>query len=476
MKTSKRYGVVIGVRDYSHVAPGNNLRYTSADAQRIYQSLRRHAGFSADCLHLLCDSPEQEFKDLAKSPSRSNILESINAVAKSAGPEDLVLIYFAGHGGEIGGNPYLLTNDTRMDVVKDTAVDVGLLNSYLQESKAKCIVRLFDACRISVGNARAFSSGMSRGLEEAILKHATGWGTFNSCSSGEYAFENPELEHGVFTYFLCEGLDGKAADEKGIVRWDRLVDYVKTSIAAFCKQQSSSQIPHAISDFSGSLELSQTKINENPTINVESHDASAALLGVVNRHVASLPIHVQDFVVTDDGGKLFFYNNALGYAQKCATQLSAPTLKVEVIGKGQLQNYDGNLWGLLNADIKALNLIKEAIGDNLTFEVILKPAQLVIPSSKLTVVCMRFNFFYWLWYSHQCIKTSAHTDWQPNPPQNTGFFTFKPSGVRKVEKIQEVMETILVKVTTDVDKWSQQSKQHFETRVQPLVKVSDIIS
>ena len=476
MKTSKRYGVVIGVRDYSHVATGNNLRYTSADAQRIYQSLRRHAGFSADCLHLLCDAPEEEFKDLAKSPSRSNILESINAVAKSAGPEDLVLIYFAGHGGEIGGNPYLLTNDTRMDVVKDTAVDVGLLNSYLQESKAKCIVRLFDACRIPVGDTRAFASGMSRGLEEAILKHATGWGTFNSCSSGEYAFENPELEHGVFTYFLCEGLDGKAADEKGVVRWDRLVDYVKTSLAAFCKQQSFSQIPHAISDFSGSLELAQTKIVEIPPNIKEPHDASTALLGVINRHVASLPTHVQDFVVTDDSGILFFYNNTLSHAQKCATTLRAPTLNVEVNGKGPLQNYDGNLWGQMTRDITSLSLNKEFTNINLTFEILLKPAQLVIPSSKLTVVCLRFNFFYWLWYAHQCIKTSAHTDWQPNPAQTTGFFTFKPSGVRKIEKLQEVIETILVRVTDDLDKWSQQSKQHFEARVQPLVKVSDIIS
>jgi len=476
MQTSKRYGIVIGVHDYAQVAPGNNLRYTAADAQRIYLSLREKAGFSVDNLHLLCDLPKEEFKNVAKSPSRSNILACVNEVARKAGPDDMVLIYFAGHGGEIGGNPYLLTNDTRMDVVKDTAVDVSLLNSYLQESKAQCVVRLFDACRIPVGDTRAFAQGMSRGLEAAILKHAKGWGTFNSCSSGEYAFENPELEHGVFTYFLCEGIDGKAADEQGVVRWDRLVDYVKTSIAAFCKQQSWSQTPHAISDFSGSLELARSKVIESaPTIR-EKHDNASALLGVIDRHVASLPVHVRDFVETRDGEILVLYNTAIGQVQKWATLVKTPTFDVAVTGKGVLQNFDGDLWSRMHQDVRSLNLTKEFQGETQVFEVMLTPSQLVIPSSRLVVVCARFLFFYWLWFSHQCKKTSAHTDWQPNPLMTSGFFTFKPSGIRKPEKIQEVLDTILARVTGDLDKWAEQSKKHFEVRVQPLAKVSDIIS
>jgi hypothetical protein len=474
MQTAKRYGIVIGVNDYSQVAPGNNLRYTSPDAQRIYLSLCGRAGFATDCLQLLCDTPKPELKDVAKSPSRSNILACVNEIARKAGPDDLVLIYFAGHGGEIGGNPYLLTNDTRMDVVKDTAVDVGLLNNYLQESKAGCIVRFFDACRVPVGDTRAFAQGMSRGLEDAILKHAKGRGTFNSCSSGEYSFERPDLEHGVFTYFLCEGLDGKAADEHGIVRWDPLVDYVKTSIAAFCKQQSRIQTPHAISDFSGSLELARTEIAKPAPATRERHDTPPALLGVIDRHVAGLPAHVRDFTLTTDGEILQFYNSLVGPAKNWATVLKAPGLDVSVEAKPGQRGFDGD--GSFAQDIATSGFNNEFTGQTHVIEVKLTPSQIVIPSSRLVLVAARFHFFYWLWFLHQCIKTRAHTAWQPDPLMTRGFFTFKPSGIRKPEKIQETLDTILARVTEDMDKWAQQSRQYFEARIEPLKKASNIIS
>src|SRR4051794_5506516 len=137
-----------------------------------------------------------------------------------------------------------------MDVVKETAVDVRTLNSYMEKTKARCVVRIFDACRAPIGGARVFFQGMSRGLEAAMLKAGQGWATFNSCSSGEAAWEHSNLENGVFTNYLCEGLEGRAADEKGIVRWDRLVDFIKTSVSVFCKEQGLTQTPHAISDLS----------------------------------------------------------------------------------------------------------------------------------------------------------------------------------------------------------------------------------
>jgi hypothetical protein len=476
VQSSKRYGVIIGVSDYTEVGPGNNLRYTTADAQRVYKCLLSRADFAVENVRLLCDSANPELKKSAKPPSRSNILECVNDVAKRATEEDMVLVYFAGHGSEIGGNPYLLTNDTRMDVVKETAIDVSVLNGYLEASMAKCVVRLFDACRTPVvSDARAFAQRMSRGLQSAILKAGKGWGTFNSCSSGEYSFEPLDLEHGVFTYFVCEGLEGKAADQTGVVSWDRLVDYVKTSIAAYCKEQSWVQTPHAISDFAGSLELARGESAKDLKEGQDRHDAPAAFLQMVGRHTASLPEHIRDLTATKNGEMVLMHNNILEHAKRWAAALKKPELDVSVETKPALQSFDAQLWSLLNKNVDNVGLRKEFTSETSTIELKLTPAQIVIPSSRLVIVAVRFHFLYWLWFLHQSVRTEAHTDWQPDPPMTTGYFTFKPSGVRKLEKIQETLDLVLSRVTEDIDGWSQQSRRHFEARTEAL-KRSSIIS
>ena len=65
---------------------------------------------------------------------------------------------------------------------------------------------------------------MTDGLQNAIAYKAKGWATLSSCSSGEVAYETSDLEHGVFSNYLCEALEGRAALDDGIVTFEQLVD------------------------------------------------------------------------------------------------------------------------------------------------------------------------------------------------------------------------------------------------------------
>ena len=51
-----------------------------------------------------------------------------------------------------------------------------------------------------------------------------------SCSSGEYSWEARELEQGVFSCYVCKGLEGNAVDEKGVVTIDSIFKYAQLSV------------------------------------------------------------------------------------------------------------------------------------------------------------------------------------------------------------------------------------------------------
>src|SRR5713101_8002136 len=100
---SKRFGIIIGVSDYTKVASNQDLRFTINDAELLYSILTTKANFDPQHIHLLCDKPSDALMNVAKEPSRSNILSVVNQVAEQAAEDDLVVLFFAGHGAELAG-------------------------------------------------------------------------------------------------------------------------------------------------------------------------------------------------------------------------------------------------------------------------------------------------------------------------------------------------------------------------------------
>jgi hypothetical protein len=62
---------------------------------------------------------------------------------------------------------------------------------------------------------------------------------------GAYSYEDPDLSHGVFTYFLLDGLRGKAAGKDGFVTFRDLSDYVERSVSAYAMKKDQAQKPLA---------------------------------------------------------------------------------------------------------------------------------------------------------------------------------------------------------------------------------------
>jgi uncharacterized caspase-like protein len=289
MNNGKRFAIIIGITEYESGL--GNLRFTKNDAVRLNETLINNVGFCENSVHLFLN--DTELQDSVKKPIRSEIMSAIKNVCDEAGEDDLILFYFAGHGTEISEKPYLLTSDTKMNVVKETAIDIEELNEMLKQSKSKFILRIFDACRTPYSsNARGLLSRMTNAFHSAIFTQPAGWATISSCSSGEFAYETEEYEQGIFSYYLCEGLAGSAANSQGNITLDSLLGHINSSMSVW-SERGNKQTPHRQVDISGELvfyTINKT-VDFQEQMPTESANDPFAILSVQLNHNLARIIH-----------------------------------------------------------------------------------------------------------------------------------------------------------------------------------------
>src|SRR5262245_23160094 len=242
----KLWAVVIGVSRYKNLAPKAQLEFAHRDAESFAAFLRspNGGGFPSSQLTLLTN----------QAATLSAVRSALGTtLPRSAEPDDLVVIFFAGHGvveGERDG--YLLAHDSDPQNLYATALQLSELNRIITERlKARTVILIADACHS--GQLGWTSRGMAddiminRYLEE-IGK--SGKGVFRLLASRQdqrsYEGKNWGGGHGVFTWFLLQGLAGKAdSDKDGFVRVGELLNYLSEIVP---KETQSLQHPRAAGD------------------------------------------------------------------------------------------------------------------------------------------------------------------------------------------------------------------------------------
>lgn len=192
------WAVVVGVNDYRGGLPP--LKYAAADATAIAAALPGR-------VYLLTSRST----DPALAPTSENVLRCLDEVAKQAKPGDSVVFFFAGHGVAIGGETCLLTSDSdhlSAGSLLASSLRGTALMGRLESCKASKILLLIDACRNDPTGKNVLTSQFSRNL---VLSADYGSAdksaaTFFSCSLGQRSYELEDRGHGLFTYYLLEGL------------------------------------------------------------------------------------------------------------------------------------------------------------------------------------------------------------------------------------------------------------------------------
>ena len=163
--------------------------------------------------------------DLAKR----TVYESL----KKAEPDDLVLLYFSGHGKlDEDGNLYLVTKDTVADALPPTSIPLDDIRKYLTESRASRKVVILDCC-FSGAIKKLYKGEISDQASQAIHDFE-GQGTFylSAGTDVQLAEEKEGDEYSLLTKHILAGIkDGRAdSNDDGRVTFQELCAYVQAEI------------------------------------------------------------------------------------------------------------------------------------------------------------------------------------------------------------------------------------------------------
>ncbi len=154
--------------------------------------------------------------------------------------DDLLLLYFSGHGVTDSRNDFYFTGaKTRKDALPPTAVSSNYVHNLMNQSRSKRQVVILDCC-----HSGAFPKGMMAkdlGMVNLLPKlGGEGRAILTASDSTQYAFEQEGFELSLYTHFLVEGLRTGAADrdDDGDVSVDELYEYVRDKVKSANDQMS----------------------------------------------------------------------------------------------------------------------------------------------------------------------------------------------------------------------------------------------
>jgi uncharacterized caspase-like protein len=175
---------------------------------------------------------------LVVNMAASTIRRSISEFFTNTTRDDLLLLYFSGHGVlDEYGRLYLATKETERNYLRGTAIPTSFITDEMDHSRSRRQVLILDCC-----HSGAFARG-SKGVTGASVGTASafegkGYGrvVLTASDATQYAWEGDqvigEAENSVFTHYLIEGMQtGKAdADGDGKITVDELYDYVYAQV------------------------------------------------------------------------------------------------------------------------------------------------------------------------------------------------------------------------------------------------------
>jgi len=250
---SDLWAVVIGVGTYQNSELDLNL--PENDARAVYNFLvdQQSGGFPQDNVRLLIN----------ENATKNAIEQAWGWLLRQADEDDLVVIYFAGHGGHDddynGDEPegdtqdeYLYPYDIDISDIFSTAIRDDIVGDWARSLRSESVILIFDSCH-SGGAARAV-----RGHELPGARSASGNTVFTdlmgegllvmaACQAAETAKQDDELGHGVFTYFLLSGLGGLEETNQALADADNdervSVDELRVYLEQAVPEYVSSMVP-----------------------------------------------------------------------------------------------------------------------------------------------------------------------------------------------------------------------------------------
>lgn len=223
--------------------------------------------------------------------SESEVRIAIDDFCSNRQPDDMLLLYFSGHGvrGEFG-DLYLTVTNTNRARLRSTAISTKFISEAMDQSRAKQQVIILDCCNSGafiLGSESAI--GMNVGTKKVFINKRSEYQrvVMTAADSIQFAldddhisFAGAHLGNSVFTRFLVQGLrTGRAdIDNSGNITHDELFEYVSNQIKQITNKQSPSMWTSTSIDVViarnpklSSPESNQEQVDTSPSQEFRSH-------------------------------------------------------------------------------------------------------------------------------------------------------------------------------------------------------------
>ena len=203
-----RVALIIGIEKYEQ-APAAS--FANLDATYFYEYARKGFGVSKSNMKLLVDED-------------ANLIKSLGIISKWL-PGKIVknqtelIIFFAGHGlaSTDGKELYFLTQDSDPDLLTRTALSRTELFKEIISLEPKSVTMFMDTCYSGVSRDEEILLASARPIrivadeQEGVPDNFT---IFTASQLDQISSGLKEANHGIFSYYLMKGLEGKADRNK----------------------------------------------------------------------------------------------------------------------------------------------------------------------------------------------------------------------------------------------------------------------
>jgi len=290
------YAIVGGVSDYD--GSGIDLRFAAKDAEDFSNALALGARrlfcpqTNPNCLdkvRIKTLSTNRQGPD--EQPTKENFKKAFAEVAGKASPEDIVVIYLAGHGITLGTDTdtYLyLTKEARSNSKEDlakvyqtAAISNQEMTDWLTPNsdnpddifvRARKLVLILDTC--AAGNFaeddnwkkdRDLTGDQIRAMD--FLKGNTSTFILMGSAANRPSYEASKYNQGLLTYALLEGMRGAALQQERVdVR--RLFDYAEQRVPGLAQEMTLEQKPIIKAPSGNTFPIGQMTDSEKRQINL----------------------------------------------------------------------------------------------------------------------------------------------------------------------------------------------------------------
>ncbi|MBW7453728.1 caspase domain-containing protein [Paenibacillus sepulcri] len=202
------------------VAVDNNISPSFPDLPNTMNDVR-------EVKRLLMETPSYfritDVQEFTGTISRKAIIAAaLKEFFESATNEDVLFLFWAGHGYLHQGEGYLVPVEGEPQKTDESMIKMADVKSLIDNSNAKVIISFFDTCH---SGSIARSQDILRGLT------LTGSGKIiiAACQSHQSAYDRNG--HGAFTDYLIQGLSGMAANSNGIIDVYNLYSFISTKLS-----------------------------------------------------------------------------------------------------------------------------------------------------------------------------------------------------------------------------------------------------